>query len=176
MIGTVAFPASFGAESCGEATEWAIIMSQMVQRAELDDVVSVFGGPRELGPGVFRSYLDLDRLIHDGLPVSAFRHAIESLEQPEKTVVEGIGISRTTLGRRKQSGRLGFVDSERAVRLGSVIALGKVALGSARAAGQWLLKPNSALGGVIPLKLLQTDVGARQVEAVLGRALLGGFS
>lgn len=150
--------------------------AHMVQRAELDDVVSVFGGSRELGPGVFRSYLDLDRLIHDGLPVSAFRHAIESIEQPEKTVVEGIGISRTTLGRRKQSGRLGFFDSERAVRLGSVIALGKVALGSARAAGQWLLKPNSALGGAVPLKLLQTDVGARQVEAVLGRALLGGFS
>jgi putative toxin-antitoxin system antitoxin component (TIGR02293 family) len=148
----------------------------MVQPAAFDDVLQAFGGRALLGPGVLRSHFDFDRVIHDGLPVSAFRYAVDSLGQPEKTVVEGIGISRTTLGRRKQTGRLGFVDSERAVRLGSVIALGKVALGSTRAVGRWLLRANSALGGAIPLRLLQTDVGARQVEAVLGRALLGGFS
>ncbi len=145
-----------------------------VQHAAFDHVLSVFGGPALLGAGRLRSYFDFDRVIHDGLPVSAFRYAVDSLGQPEKTVVEGIGISRTTLGRRKQSGRLGFVDSERAVRLGSVIALGKVVLGSTRAVGRWLLKANGALGGEFPLRLLQTDVGARQVEAVLGRALLGG--
>jgi putative toxin-antitoxin system antitoxin component (TIGR02293 family) len=151
-------------------------MIQMVQQAALSDLVAVFGGHNRLGRRSLRSLFDFDRVIHEGMPVAAFRYAVESLEQPEKTVVEGIGISRTTLGRRKQAGRLGFVDSERAVRLGAVIALGKVALGSAAAAGRWLLKPNTALGGAIPIRLLQTDVGARQVEAVLGRALLGGFS
>ncbi|HZW54576.1 MAG TPA: antitoxin Xre-like helix-turn-helix domain-containing protein, partial [Candidatus Elarobacter sp.] len=104
-------------------------MIQMVQRAALQDLVTVFGGRNRLGTGVVRSYFDFDRVIHNGLPVAAFRYAVESLGQPEKTVVEGIGISRTTLGRRKQTGKLGLVDSERAVRLGSVIALGKVALG-----------------------------------------------
>ncbi len=148
----------------------------MVQAPGFDDVLEAFGGRALLGGGALRSYFDFVRVIHDGLPVSAFRYAVESLGQPEKTVVEGIGISRTTLGRRKQTGRLGVVDSERAIRLGSVIALGKVALGSTRAVGRWLLKANGALGGEIPLRLLQTDVGARQVEAVLGRALLGGFS
>ncbi len=141
-----------------------------------DDLLDVFGGQALLGARGIRSHFDFDRVIHDGMPVSAFRYAVESLGQPEKTVVEGIGISRTTLGRRKQAGRLGFVDSERAVRLGSVIALGTVVLGSARAVGRWLLNANGALGGEIPLRLLQTDVGAREVEAVLGRALLGGFS
>jgi len=148
----------------------------MVQLATFDDVLEVFGGRVLLGADPLRSYFDFDRVIHDGLPVSAFRYAVESLGQPEKIVVEAIGISRMMLGRRKQAGRLGFVDSERAVRLGSVIALGKVVLGSARAVGRWLLKANGALGGEIPLRLLQTDVGAREVEAVLGRALLGGFS
>jgi putative toxin-antitoxin system antitoxin component (TIGR02293 family) len=148
----------------------------MVHRAALEDVVDVFGGQHELGGVGLRSYLDVDRLIHAGVPVPAFRHVIEALELPERTVVEGIGISRTTLGRRKQTGRLGFADSERALRLGSVTALGKIALGSARAAGRWLLSPNAALAGAVPLTLLQTDFGARQVEAVLGRALLGGFS
>jgi putative toxin-antitoxin system antitoxin component (TIGR02293 family) len=148
----------------------------MVQHAGVAAMVEVFGGQRRLGTRSLRSLFDFDRIIHKGMPVEAFRYAVDSLEQPEKTVVEGIGISRTTLGRRKQAGRLGVVDSERAVRLGSVIALGRVALGSAAAAGRWLLKPNAALGGEVPIRLLQTDIGARQVEAVLGRALLGGFS
>lgn len=162
--------------ACLEDSEWATMVIQMVQRSAFDEIVEVFGGAAYLGEGSLRSYFDFDRVIHEGMPVSAFRHVVESLGQPEKTVVEGIGISRTTLARRKQAGRLGFVDSERAVRLGTVIALGKIVLGSTKAAGSWLLKANAALGGEIPLRLLQTDVGARQVEAVLGRALLGGFS
>jgi putative toxin-antitoxin system antitoxin component (TIGR02293 family) len=149
---------------------------QMVQQASVDAMVEVFGGYRRLGTRSLRSLFDFNRIILKGMPVEAFRYAVDSLEQPEKTVVEGIGISRTTLGRRKQTGRLGVVDSERAVRLGSVIALGRLALGSAAAAGRWLLKPNAALGGEVPIRLLQTDIGARQVEAVLGRSLLGGFS
>lgn len=152
------------------------MMSQVLDQATLDAMVDVFGGQALLGRYSIRSYLDFDRVVRDGLPVSAFRHAVESLGQPERTVVKGIGIPRSTLGRRTQVGRLGFEDSERAVRLGAIIALAKVALGSTRAAGRWLLKPNTALGGKIPIGLLQTDVGARRVEAVLRRALLGGFS
>ena len=151
-------------------------MFQMVQRAPLEEVIEIFGGREGLGPGSLTSFFDFDRVIHDGMPVPAFRHAVESLGQSEKTIVEGIGISRTTLSRRKRTGRLGLADSERAVRLGTIVALGKTVLGSTAAAGRWLLKPNAALGGAVPIGLLQTDIGARHVEAVLGRALLGGYS
>lgn len=149
---------------------------QMVLRAPLEEVIEVFGGRDRLGSGSLTSFFDFDRIIHDGMPVPAFRHAMESLGQSEKAIVEGIGISRTTLGRRERSGRLGFVDSERAVRLGTIVALGRNVLGSTAAAGRWLLNPNAALGGAVPIGLLQTDVGASHVEAVLGRALLGSYS
>jgi len=43
-----------------------------------------FGGADSLGTGALRSYCDFDRVIHDGMPVSAFRHAVESLGPPEK--------------------------------------------------------------------------------------------
>jgi putative toxin-antitoxin system antitoxin component (TIGR02293 family) len=146
------------------------------KRGAFREIVAVFGGDAYLDSGPMRSYFDLDRVIHDGMPISAFRHAVELLEQPERTIVEGIGIARTTLGRRKAAGRLGFIDSERAVRLGSVVALAKEALGSTKAAGRWLMKPNVALGGTVPITLLRTDIGTRQVEAVLGRALWGAYS
>jgi len=69
-----------------------------------------------------------------------------------------------------------FSDAERVARIDSVIALGEAALGSTAAARRWLLRPNEALGGAIPIQLLRTEVGARKVESILGRALQGGFS
>jgi putative toxin-antitoxin system antitoxin component (TIGR02293 family) len=148
----------------------------MVRRGSLEEVIEVFGGREGLGPGSLTSFFDFDSIIHDGMPVPAFRQAVESLGQSEKAILQGIGISRTTFSRRNRSGRLGFADSERAVRLGTIVALGKTVLGSTAATGRWLLKPNAALGGAVPIGLLQTAVGTRHVEAVLGRALLGGSS
>lgn len=141
----------------------------------LSETVAVLGGPAILATSI-GAFRDFDRLIHEGVPIAALRSAIEGLQQPEARVVAALGIPRTTLYRRKATGRLGLVESERTVRLGRIAALGKLALGSAEATGRWLFKPNKALGGTVPLELLQTDVGAREVEAILGRALLGGYS
>ena len=43
-------------------------------------------------------------------------------------------------------------------------------------AQEWLRTPNRALGGQLPLTLLETGSGVRQVEAVLGRISQGVFS
>ncbi len=147
---------------------------QMVNSFE--DVVDVLGGAKALEDGELHSFFDFDRVIHAGVPIGAFQHAVDLIGGSEATIATAIGIARTTLNRRKVSGRFVSEESERVVRLGLIVALGKQALGSTRAAGRWLVKPNRALGGRVPLELLQTDVGARQVEAVLGRALLGGYS
>ena len=49
-------------------------------------------------------------------------------------------------------------------------------LGSDEKACNWLKAPNRALGGEVPFELLDTDVGARQVEAALLRVAYGIFS
>ena len=41
---------------------------------------------------------------------------------------------------------------------------------------RWLHTPNQALGGQRPLDLLDTDLGSRQVEEVLGRIEHGVYS
>jgi putative toxin-antitoxin system antitoxin component (TIGR02293 family) len=43
------------------------------------------------------------------------------------------------------------------------------------AAEIWLTEPNPALGGEIPIRMARTDIGAREVEAVLGRLAHGVF-
>ena len=150
-------------------------MSQMAQRNGVADVVALMGGAKALDRPI-RTNQDLADAIAAGLYVEALRNTISALETPEKTIVEGVGLSRSTLSRRKATGRLDVSESERAVRLARIAVLGKAVLGSTAAAGRWLLKPNRALGGRIPLSLLQSDVGSREVEAILGRALYGGYS
>ncbi len=145
---------------------------------DLDNLVKILGGEATLGPRVIRSDRDLDTLIHEGLPIAALDHAIVFLGATKRAILDGVGIAPSTVRRRKggEGQRLDLVESERTVRLGRIASLGNEALGSWAAAGRWLQKPNRALGGVEPISLLQTDAGAREVEAVLIRALFGGYS
>ena len=48
--------------------------------------------------------------------------------------------------------------------------------GSIDKARVWLKSPNRALGGEVPLDLLDTEIGAHQVEDVLLRLNYGIFS
>lgn len=46
----------------------------------------------------------------------------------------------------------------------------------AETARNWLKRPNKALGGEIPLNLLDTEAGVKQVDEVLGRIEYGIYS
>ena len=52
----------------------------------------------------------------------------------------------------------------------------KLHIGDEDAATRWLKRPNRALGGRVPLELIDTEPGARAVENVLGRIAYGGVS
>jgi putative toxin-antitoxin system antitoxin component (TIGR02293 family) len=49
-------------------------------------------------------------------------------------------------------------------------------IGDREKATAWLGTPNRALGGDRPLDLLDTDLGARMVEDILGRIAYGIYS
>jgi putative toxin-antitoxin system antitoxin component (TIGR02293 family) len=48
--------------------------------------------------------------------------------------------------------------------------------GDAAKAARWLRKPNRALNGLEPLRLLQTETGGRAVEELLGQIDHGIFA
>jgi len=56
------------------------------------------------------------------------------------------------------------------------VALANEYLGGQEQATRWLKRPNRALGGVAPIDAIDTELGARQVENVLGRIAYGGIS
>ena len=59
--------------------------------------------------------------------------------------------------------------SDRLYRVASTLSQVVEVLGSIDKARVWLKSPNRALGSEMPLDLLDTEIGARQVEEVLLR-------
>ncbi|MCI0441640.1 MbcA/ParS/Xre antitoxin family protein, partial [bacterium] len=66
--------------------------------------------------------------------------------------------------------------SDRVVRLARIGAMAAYVLGNEQKAAVWLHERNRALGGIPPLDILDTDIGTRQVEEILGRIEHGVYS
>ena len=56
-----------------------------------------------------------------------------------------------------------------------VVGHARRVFGKADLADQWLRTPNPALDGHIPIRMARSDLGGREVEAVLGRLEQGVF-
>lgn len=81
-----------------------------------------------------------------------------------------------TIARRKKEQRLRADESDRLLRLARVVAQAAQTLGSEEKAVKWLRRPNRALGNQVPLEILDNDIGALQVDEVLGRIAHGVVS
>jgi putative toxin-antitoxin system antitoxin component (TIGR02293 family) len=121
------------------------------------------------GKGVFRERQATYEAIIDkartGLPYAALTALATRFEIPPRT-----------LARRKKARRLSADESDRLLRLARVAARAEDVLGSQERAGAWLRGTVRALGGLRPLDLLDTDLGAQQVEQILGRIEHGVYS
>ena len=78
-----------------------------------------------------------------------------------------------TAERRRAQGALTSTESDRLARVARVTLRAVEALGGAREARTWLMRPNRALCGARPLELLATDAGAQCVTEELGRIEYG---
>jgi len=79
------------------------------------------------------------------------------------------------LQRHRRSGRLAPFESDRLYRLARIVAIANEYLGGQERAARWLKHPNHALGGISPVAAIDTELGARQVENILGRIAYGGI-
>ena len=88
-----------------------------------------------------------------------------------------IGIPDRTLSRRKSAGRLGPEESERLLRISNIFEKAvDLFEGNPEAAVQWLTTPKKALGGHQPIQYSRTELGAREVENLIGRIEHGVFA
>lgn len=88
-----------------------------------------------------------------------------------------IEIPERTLARRRIAGRLGRDESERLLRLARVVASSiRLFEGDVDAAITWLKTPQKALSYNTPLSYARFEIGAREVEDLIGRLEHGVFS
>jgi len=143
---------------------------------ETETIVEVLGGRRVLGKAI-RKADDLARLVRRGLPATSLTALAGKLEVGNAALSRKLGIPQRTLTRRLSQGtRLTSAESDRTVRLARVYANAVEMLGDEAKAVEWLRTPNRALGGDRPLDQIDTDLGARTVEDILGRIAYGVYS
>jgi len=139
-------------------------------------IAEVLGGRKALKRKIETSS-DLARATRAGLLVDSLDTLAHELSIQRLAVATLLGISERTLTRRATSnGRLTAAESDRVVRLARVLALAKETLGSMEKASRWLQTSNRALEGDKPIDRLDTDIGVRSVEQVLGRIEYGLYS
>lgn len=138
------------------------------------DVVHALGGRAVLKK--VKTEEDLRERLREGLPYDAFEALRVRFGLSLKDLGAVLGIPERTLARRKIQRRLRPEESDRLARLARIAAYAEEVLGERRKAAEWLRTPNRALGNEPPVARVDTDLGARQVEAVLGRIAYGVHS
>jgi len=118
----------------------------------------------------------LIEVVRAGLPVWELKDLQASLAMPIEKLVPMLGISKATLHRRMAGGRLGPAESDRVVRYARLMGKAVAVMESEENARQWLNSPQFGLGGAVPLDYAGTEVGAREVEDLLGRIEYGVYS
>lgn len=143
---------------------------------ETEAIVEVLGGRKVLGTTI-KTPDDLTHLIRKGLPAGSITALAEKLHIGTSVLSRTLGIPQRTLTRRlSQALLLSPAESDRTVRMARVYANAVEMIGDKGKAIEWLNTPNRALGGERPLDQLDTDIGARAVEDVLGRIAYGVYS
>lgn len=142
---------------------------------ELRAVVAELGGRQILGRRV-ETERDLRHAIREGLPTTVVEELLRSSGLTLKELAESLDLSVRSLQRRRRNGRLAPFESDRLYRMARIVALARQTLGDQQRAMRWLKRPNRALGGIAPFAAIDTELGARQVENVLGRIAYGGVS
>jgi putative toxin-antitoxin system antitoxin component (TIGR02293 family) len=122
---------------------------------------------RQLSPPEVRA------AVRKGLPFSALEALQKEVRLTGKELSAVLGIPERTIARRKEEQHLTAAESDRLYRVARTVAHASSVLGGSEKGTTWLKRRNRALGDEAPLSLLDTDVGARQVEEVLLRIAYG---
>ena len=137
-------------------------------------IAEVLGGRAALGH--LNKAEDLREAVRAGLPLIALHSVQDSLQLTREALSRILSVPERTLARRQKQARLTADESDRLVRVARIMAHANQVLGSRDKAAHWLRTTNRALGGIAPVSLLDTDIGAQQVTDILGRIEHGVFS
>ena len=114
--------------------------------------------------------------VRRGLPIAELTALQTGLQVPLELLASKLAISRATLQRRMASGRLSPDESDKLLRFSRLLSHATEVFGDSARAREWLKQPQRGLGGAVPLEYAETEIGAREVENLLGRIDYGVYA
>lgn len=136
------------------------------------------------GPHAYVVLLGLDtfdahgllRALQRGIAYRAFERFRRNTSLSVDRLIDLINIPRRTLTRRKADGRFLPDESDRLIRAARLFAKTlQLFEGDRDATVEWLMTAQPALGGGVPLDLARSELGAQEVERLVGRLEHGVF-
>lgn len=107
--------------------------------------------------------------IRMGLPTTSVGRLGDLMDLTQVELTTALSVSKQTFQRRLKSGVLNEAESDRVVRYAQLLALASDLFEDGKAGAQWLKTPAPALGNETPLDHATTEMGARNVERLIGR-------
>lgn len=114
--------------------------------------------------------------VQSGLPFDELEALREALGLPLDRLAPKLGMSRATLHRRRQEGRLTPMESDRLMRYARLMGAAMEVFHDETTAREWLQRPQFGLGRAVPLDYAESEMGAREVENLLWRVAYGVYS
>ncbi|MBI5385516.1 MAG: DUF2384 domain-containing protein [Verrucomicrobia bacterium] len=114
--------------------------------------------------------------VQSGLPFDELEALQAALDLPLEKLAPKLGMSKATLHRRRQEGRLTQAESDRLMRYARLMSQAVDVFQDETSARDWLKQPQYGLAWAVPLNYAETETGAREVENLLGRIDYGEYS
>lgn len=112
--------------------------------------------------------------VRRGLPIQALDHLARRLQVDRAELGRVLGVSLRTLQRKAgENQRLSPAASDRLARVRRILDLASDVLGEQAKGARWLTSGSRALGGEVPLHLLDTDMGTQRVQHELHQIEFG---
>lgn len=128
-----------------------------------------------LGLSVVHNH-DLIQKVQKGLLFNALESLARKSGIPATELSNIMAIPERTFARRKSTGRFTPEESERLLRIARIFEQAvELFNGEIPEAVKWLQTPRKALGSHSPLEYSATELGAREVENLIGQLVHGVF-
>lgn len=146
---------------------------------DVEKIVGVLTGERvkrakvKLGSRAVSSARDLELAVQEGLPSESVEVTIDRIFPHDPTIRYQI-VPRATFARRLKNGqRLSPAESEKLQRVARVFAMAIDVWDNEEDAREFMAKRHPMLEDRTPFEASLSDIGAREVESILGRLLFG---
>jgi len=115
-----------------------------------------------------QSTADVVRAIRRGIPARSFAEVAAKVRLSKQDLAMKLGLAQRTMTRKQGAGaRLTADETEKIMRVVRIQNLARKLFTDDDATAEWLRTPAPALKGTAPIDLLDTDMGAREVEALI---------